>query len=263
MNHLHEMLDQFESREVGVNGEFTEFEEAYALRLISQARSQAVCFDIGPVVGMAGPIPDPALYQETPFPVCWFEFEDEGITWAFLTKQSRDSETGRYSFTAILFSRDALEIPGNPSGKWTVMAMFPAEGASLADLFGKSIPKSYGVDPFRVLVTGVRRFVSIINCKNVHLMENSPPSKLQKKRAKKGKTPLFSYWTLHLRGRGENGEEMGGTHESPRVHLRRGHPRQYAPGKWTWVQPCVVGNPERGMVHKDYAASPDLTGCGA
>ncbi len=46
---------------------------------------------------------------------------------------------------------------------------------------------------------------------------------------------------------------FGGTHASPRLHLRRGHPRQYAPGKYCWVQPCVVGNKAAGMVHKDYA----------
>lgn len=64
--------------------------------------------------------------------------------------------------------------------------------------------------------------------------------------------PLFSYWTLHLTHTDGTPRPMGGTHNSPRVHLRRGHPRQYAPGRWTRVQPCAVGSPSRGMVHKDY-----------
>jgi len=44
-----------------------------------------------------------------------------------------------------------------------------------------------------------------------------------------------------------------GTHASPALHLRRGHARQYSPGLYTWVQPCIVGNKKDGLVHKDYA----------
>lgn len=55
-------------------------------------------------------------------------------------------------------------------------------------------------------------------------------------------------------------ESMGGTHASPRLHLRRGHARQYAEGKYCWVQPHVVGNKKLGMVHKDYRA---ITSAGA
>ena len=100
----------------------------------------------------------------------------------------------------------------------------------------------------------VLAFLSAINCTNVRRAEHKPDAKLQKARAKRGKQPLFSYWTLELDlSRPESSESLGGTHASPRLHLRRGHARQYAPGKWTWVQPCAVGNKSAGMVHKDYA----------
>lgn len=105
----------------------------------------------------------------------------------------------------------------------------------------------------------VRAFCSTINCQNVHRKEHKPNTALQKARAKRGKQPLFSYWTLELNGRdGGAAQSFGGTHASPRVHLRRGHPRQYAPGKWTWVQPCAVGNRELGMVHKDYVIGKEM-----
>jgi hypothetical protein len=97
-------------------------------------------------------------------------------------------------------------------------------------------------------------FLSALNCTNIKRVEHRPDAKLQKARAKRGKQPLFSYWTLELDlSRAESSESLGGTHASPRLHLRRGHPRQYAPGKFTWVQPCAVGNKKAGMVHKDYA----------
>lgn len=107
-----------------------------------------------------------------------------------------------------------------------------------------------------VIVSGVKNFLQAINCSNINRVEHKPSEKLKKARAKRGKQPLFSYWTLEIdlsksRAAGEN---YGGTHAAPRLHLRRGHPRQYAPGKYCWVQPCVVGNKAAGMVHKDYAA---------
>lgn len=105
----------------------------------------------------------------------------------------------------------------------------------------------------------VRAFCCAINCTNVLRREHQPEPKLQKARARRGKAPLFSYWTLELNGRGAlRTPDQGGAHASPRVHLRRGHPRQYAPGKWTWVQAHAVGNRAAGMVHKDYSAGPGL-----
>ena len=46
-------------------------------------------------------------------------------------------------------------------------------------------------------------------------------------------------------------DDGGGTHASPRVHLRRGHIRKIADGRTVWVQACVVGS-KHGMVLKDY-----------
>lgn len=68
--------------------------------------------------------------------------------------------------------------------------------------------------------------------------------------------PLFSTWTLSINIPKERRESvaLGCSHASPRVHLRRGHPREYRPGLWTWVQPCAVGAKENGMIHKDYRA---------
>lgn len=101
----------------------------------------------------------------------------------------------------------------------------------------------------------IAQFLSALHCTNVFRQRHPPSEKLQKARTKRGKAPLFSYWTLQLGQKNERGESLGGTHASPRVHLRRGHPRQYAPGKYTWVQPHAVGHRELGMVHKDYSGA--------
>lgn len=47
--------------------------------------------------------------------------------------------------------------------------------------------------------------------------------------------------------------DPGGSHASPRWHLRRGHWRQLADGRRVFVRQCEVGDPARGGVVKDYA----------
>ena len=80
----------------------------------------------------------------------------------------------------------------------------------------------------------------------------SYPRALRRKNNKK--KPIFEYHVLTIKpGKSQAGAAQGGTHASPRVHLRRGHRREYKPGSFTWVQPCVVGSKELGIVHKDYA----------
>ncbi|MGP6089774.1 hypothetical protein [Antarctobacter jejuensis] len=44
----------------------------------------------------------------------------------------------------------------------------------------------------------------------------------------------------------------GGTHASPRWHIRRGHWRQLADGRRVFVRECQVGDPAQGGVVKDY-----------
>lgn len=93
----------------------------------------------------------------------------------------------------------------------------------------------------------------VIGCSNVELTDNKPPAALNKKRAKAGKLPLFEYKTLVLKvGKGSaRSADGGGTHASPRVHLRRGHVRRIDATRRVWVQSCVVGS-KHGMVAKDY-----------
>lgn len=49
--------------------------------------------------------------------------------------------------------------------------------------------------------------------------------------------------------------ECGGTHASPRWHIRRGHWRTLLDGRRVFVQPCEVGDRARGGIVKDYTVS--------
>jgi len=99
---------------------------------------------------------------------------------------------------------------------------------------------------------------SVINCENVKLDAIDPSVTLNKKRKRKGKTPLFRYHVLQIGKTGRETNDIGGTHASPRMHLRRGHIRRLQSGKTTWVRPSMV-NPtsKEGVVMKDYRVSPD------
>jgi hypothetical protein len=54
--------------------------------------------------------------------------------------------------------------------------------------------------------------------------------------------------------------DSGGTHASPRWHVRRGHWRTLVSGKRVFVKECEVGNPEIGGVVKDYFVRPQSAG---
>jgi hypothetical protein len=47
--------------------------------------------------------------------------------------------------------------------------------------------------------------------------------------------------------------EQGGSHVTPRWHIRRGHWRQLGDGRRVFVRQCEVGDPSRGGIVKDYA----------
>ena len=102
----------------------------------------------------------------------------------------------------------------------------------------------------------------LLSTKNIVTKRHDPPARLNKKREKKGKVPLFSYHTLHVklpgnRTAGPAGEKSGATMP---VHLCRGHFKHYtreAPlfGRLTgryWWQPHVRGSKKAGIVVKDY-----------
>jgi len=92
----------------------------------------------------------------------------------------------------------------------------------------------------------------VLSCSNVETVDNAPSKMLNKMRAKQGKPLINSHKTLVIKSENTaSNTNNGGTHASPRVHLRRGHIRRL-PTKNVWVQPCVVGDKSKGIVTKDY-----------
>lgn len=110
-------------------------------------------------------------------------------------------------------------------------------------------------------VSTVIEFLCALACSNTELIDGQPPKEsANKKREKKGKAPFYTYKILTVKpSRGGGESPYGGTHTSPRVHLRRGHIRRLKT-KTVWVNATVVGDKSRGMVTKDYAVKPANSG---
>lgn len=93
-----------------------------------------------------------------------------------------------------------------------------------------------------------------LSCSNVshEPIETIDPRK-NAKRIKAGKLPIYETRILTIQaGKASSSSKIyGGTHASPRQHLRRGHIRRLEDKK-IWVNACVVGKPENGVIDKNY-----------
>lgn len=87
------------------------------------------------------------------------------------------------------------------------------------------------------------------------ISKTEPPAKLNKRRAKRGLTPLYSHSVVDLAKRYlkphvvEEAKEDSGIRI--RLHFRRGHWR-HLDEKKVWVKWCLVGNPDLGFVDHYY-----------
>lgn len=90
-----------------------------------------------------------------------------------------------------------------------------------------------------------------LQCCNVQLETIPAPVALNKKRLAHGKLPFVEYKILTVAGR-QTAFTGEGTHASPRQHIRRGHIRRISDNRTVWVNQCLVGNPNKGFIVKDY-----------
>lgn len=146
--------------------------------------------------------------------------------------------------------------PWKDSGKWVASA-----GIALVSYDGRYAnaidPSNTGVGfkPGGILDASreVAKFLSLLNEPGQVIETHEPSRKLNAKRERYGKPPLVSYKTLLVKKplAQSQGRDVGGTHASPRLHLRRGHIRRRF-GREFWVRSTIVGDKSRGLLLKDY-----------
>lgn len=244
---LREVLEAIEKNNIYANFPCTREQlESYLLYLTRNKSiiESSICFDVGDIRNIENITADFNLFK-LPYPSTWFNFNCIGTNKNLL----------KYGVHAYCNSNNEVGF--------TIFRKFKNNWIISGRSYYKYGDKGYSSNGYSdseiricaYAIGFISKFLSALNCINTNIVIHTPPESIQKQRAKHGKKPLFSYYTLHvdLPKTQSNPNELGGTHSSPRVHLRRGHPRQYSQDKWTWVQPCVVGSKENGMIHKDYA----------
>lgn len=103
-------------------------------------------------------------------------------------------------------------------------------------------------------VIAVMELVEALSCKNVEQTVYQEVSKTNAQRIKSGKLPIYETKILTIKASEPKLSKQGistGTHASPRQHLRRGHIRRLETSN-IWVNACVVGNKENGIINKSY-----------
>lgn len=108
-------------------------------------------------------------------------------------------------------------------------------------------------------IIALTHFLSVLSCSNVESVKvkpkKRPMGKLGKlKAAHWDRIEKNEYHVLQIKV----GEDHSGSTKTEyqgviRQHMRRGHIRRLPTGKRVWVTPCIVGNPELGVITKDYA----------
>lgn len=96
--------------------------------------------------------------------------------------------------------------------------------------------------------------LGLLAAQGVRSTHQKGPSFINRQRAAKGKLPIYSFWWVDVDPTVLRmpGIKNGGSHATPRLHLRRGHIRRLASGALVNVRPCLVGSPELGVVEKSY-----------
>ncbi len=100
---------------------------------------------------------------------------------------------------------------------------------------------------------------ALLETSNVGVKVLSAPLKLNKKRHKKKRTPFFEYRVLEIdlfKPRVATVGVHGDKRESPKMHMRRGHPRTLHNGREIKIPAMIVGDKDKGFILKDYEITP-------
>lgn len=220
-----------------------------------------------------------------PFPQCYFEFSDES---SVLVRRWENYQT-HIDDDVVEASLDGAPPGARRLGSQIEVYPFYGWGCWEPDeydgfnnsygsiLFGKDPCGDDGYDhkywePVNVhqnpvaevcVESAMKMFMGALTLLHEKLVATAirpdPSPKLTKARAKRGRLPLSCetrVLTINTAAVRRIAVRPRGSHESPRLHWRRGHWRALHRGSEfeskAWVRRCLVGDPARGFIHKDY-----------
>ena len=119
-------------------------------------------------------------------------------------------------------------------------------------LFNKALTADQRLTKAVVSIMDNPKYVALAGVLMLGSKRIEPDEAKNRMRRARGKAPLFTYKVLTIGKKKRKSQHQGGTHASPRSHLRRGYYRTSKHGVRHWVQPCMVKGETPGFVHKDY-----------
>lgn len=196
-----------------------------------------------------------------------------------------------YSFHSVHGHKQTLlGAKANPDARFILFMLFynkhgesgvtcEAQLDTSGDLIDATMVPGLGVEVpdedrviFEALVDLALFSFSLMNAKNVELVEQAVPPRLAKKHARKHEQPPSSYYTLKVNpmravkhGTGvDSPDGKPPQHTAIRLHLQRGHFKDYRDGRGLfgkykdvfWWDQHVRGSADNGQIVKDYKVLP-------
>lgn len=155
---------------------------------------------------------------------------------------------------------ERLNQKGSAHGLPATFITFPARSMLVGQSPDEALEALYidTIDEMRVSY----EFLAALNCSNVGTQEVAAPKALNARRVKKGKPLFFPYKLLDLAvSSGGPGSSAGGTHASPRTHLRRGHLRHLGEARGSkvlWINATMVNTKAGQPVSQVYKVKPPI-----
>lgn len=209
--------------------------------------------------------------------VCWQDgddvlvvpvsFSDNHKSWSITPWYARiwmieDTAARRQEVVENLSDGPTTFPKPNPSGLVPAFTTHPLLTQMLADLIDNKLVRVESAQQISKMAMNdcvsecmaAACLIEALNCVNVETERLHPPRKVARQRERHKRQPLYSYHVLTIDQHHKDAHEaaQGGTHASPRLHIRRGHIRVMANGKRVFVRQHFVGTKDRGVVDKDY-----------
>ena len=145
-----------------------------------------------------------------------------------------------------------------PKDEYVVYPILTAD--TVEHINGERLDLGANISATMVDMRTIAAFCALLEVHDAETPVVSAPPKLQAKRAKHGKVPLYDYHVLRIGGETwDTPYVSSSTGEGRRSHLRRGHIRRLE-SKTVWVRATYVHGSKDGFLHKDYEVIPPQKG---
>jgi hypothetical protein len=205
------------------------------------------------VVSMASKITveEMARFARLPFQTCWFElpgdggpYKKTGYMLMELGQQELPTTIPEFINRLVIVQAFGLRHDGDIEGVRFALSFSESRLAVTEEAYENDAKWIVGL-------------MLVLNTKNLIEKTEIDVSRLNRRRARRGRPPLFSYHVCKVHRDLKSGSRSACTSNfeaGVRAHLVRGHLKARKTGLYWW-RPFKRGSPKLGFAHKDYQVS--------